>query len=235
MPQILIVEDNSTLRHELRDLLLSRGYTVFCSCTRTETLYIIQTETIHLCLMDVGLPDCSGFDLCKEMRKYYTKSIVMLTAYDQEEDIVQGFACGADDYVTKPFSIRILLSRVEAQLRTAQRQAVLPEILHVGNLQFHFKTCQVIKNGQPVNLGKVEFDILKILLKSSGRIVERSYLLTHIWDTNEKYIEDNTLSVHISRIRKYLGTYHGEQYIETVKNRGYRWSVLPGKNEVALW
>lgn len=225
MSQILIVEDNAELRRELRELLLSRGYTVFCAATRTEALNAVQMENINLCLMDVGLPDCSGFDLCQEMRKYYTKSIIMLTAHDQEEDIIKGFGSGADDYVTKPFSIKILLSRVEAQLRTVERQSDLPQVLFTGNLEIDFHSHTICKHGDPVSLGSAEFDILEILVRNSGRVVERSRFLQNVWDVNGKFIEDNTLSVNISRLRKALGTYDGKKYIETVKKHGYRWSI----------
>lgn len=235
MSQILIVEDNAELRRELKDLLLSQHYHVFCASTRVEALQTVQRNNIDLCLMDVGLTDCTGFELCREMRKYYNKSIIMLTAYDQEDDMVEGFACGADDYIIKPFSIKILLTRVEAQLRTAQRQADLPEIFFTGDLQIDFTAHVVKRNGKLINLGSAEFDILNILVRNSGKVVARKCFLQNVWDLNGKFIEDNTLSVHMSRLRKALGTYHGGQYIETVKKHGYRWvSPQAVQNEVCL-
>lgn len=230
MSQILIVESHSALRCELRDLLLSKGYEVVCAHTRMEVLHIVQTETIHLCLMDVDFPDCCGFSLCREMRKYYTKSIIMLTTYDQEEDVIKGLESGADDYITVPFSVKILLSRIEAQLRTVARRCSLPQLLFVGDLLFDFEACQVLKNGRSVQLGKAEFHIMEVLLHNRGKIVSRDYLLTHIWDASGKFIEDNTLSVHISRIRKALGFYQDKDYIETIKRQGYRWNIAVKNN-----
>lgn len=224
MSSILIIEDNAELRRELKDFLKSENYTVFCASTRIEALAIIQKEAIQLCLMDVGLTDCSGFDLCKEIRKYYTKAIIMLTAYDQEEDMIKGFDCGADDYVVKPFSIKVLLSRIKAHLRNAERQAELPEILFTGDLRINFEAREVRCRGKLINLGAAEFDILKILVHNSGVVVARTRFLQSVWDLNA-FIEDNTLSVYISRLRKALGTYQGEQYIETVKKHGYRWNI----------
>jgi DNA-binding response OmpR family regulator len=155
----------------------------------------------------------------------------MLTICNEEEDIITGLKNGADDYITKPFSIRILLMRIETQLRRNEWQAKKDsQIIFSGDLKVDLDTRKIYYDEEEIKLRSIEFDICEILLKNNGRIIKRDLLFESIWDCRNKFIEENTLNVHISRLRKSLKTYHGMQYIETVKSFGYRWNVEIIKN-----
>ena len=231
MFNILTIEDNTELQNEIKELLTSVGYQVFCADSRASALNILKFNKIDLCLLDVQLPDCSGFDLCLELRTFFMNPIIMLTICNDEEDILTGLRNGADDYITKPFSIRILLMRIETQLRRNEWQARKDsQIIFSGDLKINFDTRQIYLEEEELKLRSIEFDICEMLLKNNGRIIKRDLLFESIWDCKNKFIEENTLNVHISRLRKSLKTYRGMQYIETVKNYGYRWNVEIIKN-----
>lgn len=231
MFNILTIEDNTELQNEIKELLTSVGYQVFCADSRGAALNILKYNKIDLCLLDVQLPDCSGFDLCLELRVFFMNPIIMLTICNDEEDILTGLRNGADDYITKPFSIRILLMRIETQLRRNEWQARKDsQTIFSGDLKINFDTRQIYLEEEELKLRSIEFDICEMLLKNNGRIIKRDLLFESIWDCKNKFIEENTLNVHISRLRKSLKTYRGMQYIETVKNYGYRWNVEIIKN-----
>ncbi len=223
---ILTIEDNIELQTEIKELLTSVGYQVLCAQSRASALNFFKFNKIDLCLLDVQLPDCSGFDFCKEIRTFFLNPIIMLTICNEEEDIITGLRNGADDYITKPFSIRVLLMRIETQLRRNEWQAKKDtQIIFSGDLEIDLDARKIYHNEEEIKLRSIEFDICEILLKNNGRIIKRDLLFESIWDCKNKFIEENTLNVHISRLRKSLKTYHGLQYIETVKNFGYRWNV----------
>ncbi len=224
MQNILIIEDSPELRRELSELLGLNGYSILCAETGTEAQRILKSENIDLILLDNRLPDCTGFDLCGEIRNYYKNPIIFLTVCDSEEDMITGFERGADDYVTKPFSGRILLSRIHAHMRRKNQQDTA-NILYSGDLEIHLDSRKVFRNHAEIQIGAVEQELLEILIKNSGRFVKRDVLLDVVWDSKNKYVEDNTLNVHISRLRKKLRHYNGVPYIETVKSYGYRWCI----------
>lgn len=224
---ILVIEDNLELQSEIKEILNSVGYHSLCAQNRALALECFKFNKIDACLLDVQLPDCSGFDLCVEIRAFYRNPIIMMTVCNTEEDIVKGLKNGADDYVTKPFSIRVLLSRIEAQLRRKEWQEKEEElpVIFSGDLTINFETRKIYLKDEELKLRNVEFDICELLLQNYGRIIKRESLFSNLWDSRNKFIEENTLNVHISRLRKALKTYQGNQYIETVKNFGYRWNV----------
>lgn len=229
---ILIIEDNIELQGEMKELLTSVGYHVFCAQSRISALNYFKFNKIDLCLLDIQLPDCSGFDFCIEIRTFYRNPIIMLTVCQDEEDIITGLQNGADDYITKPFSIRVLLTRIETQLRRKEWDTKEENcgIIFSGDLIINFDTRKIFLGEEELKLRNVEFDICELLLCNNGKILKRDLLFNKIWDSKNKFIEENTLNVHISRLRKSLRTYQGVQYIETVKNFGYRWNVAVLKN-----
>ncbi|WMJ85657.1 response regulator transcription factor [Anaerocolumna sp. MB42-C2] len=223
---ILIIEDNTELQNEVKELLTSAGYQVLNAQSRSSALCYFKFNKIDLCILDVQLPDCNGFEFCLEIRTFFKNPIIMLTVCNEEEDIITGLKNGADDYITKPFSIRILLMRVEAQFRRNELQAQKDtQIIFSGDLTINFDSRKIYLDEEEIKLRSIEFDLCEILLKNNGRIIKRELLFESIWDCKNKFIEENTLNVHISRLRKSLKTYRGSQYIETVKNYGYRWNV----------
>ncbi|MEE1086181.1 MAG: response regulator transcription factor [Schaedlerella sp.] len=232
MNKILLIEDDNILASEIADFLRENNFSITIAHSGKEAFRFLSEQSYDICLLDVGLPDCSGFDLCKKIRLQFFLPIIMVTAFDNEEDIILGLNCGADDYIIKPCSLRILLSRIASQLRRKnwfEKKEVLS--LKSGELLIDLKHCMILKNNVCLPVGDIEFKLCAALAQSDGRIMPRDLLLDRIWDTNERFIENNTLSVHISRLRKKLGTFHNEAYIDTVKGIGYRWN-FPVKKEL---
>jgi len=231
MSTILIVEDDSDLVKELTEILSEEGYYVLAANNGAEAIIQLQRQPVDLCLLDIGLPDCSGFDLCEKIRMFCKNPIIILTACDTEENIISGLRKGADDYITKPFSINILLSRLDSQLRRKEWETTdSRNVLFSGDLEIDFDKRKILRQKEEIPLRSVEFDICGILLRSNGNIVKRDLILDGIWDSKNKFVEDNTLSVHLSRLRKQLGSYNGDTYIKTVKGVGYCWNIRIIKN-----
>ena len=213
--RIFILEDDTFLRDGLCDMLQKEGYITVSACTCKEAQEIIDSTGFNLIILDVMLPDGNGFDLCSKLRESDCGTpILFLTACDDEIQIVRGLDCGADDYVTKPFKLLELLSRVRALMR---RNA--GSIFKSRDITIDMENMTVKKNGENIFVTPTEFQILSILIRNNGVIVTRGTLLQNIWDDNDSFIDDNTLSVHVSRLRKKIGAKH----IVTIRGIGYRW------------
>ena len=212
---ILLVEDDAFLREGLTTLFENEGYRVCAVRTAGEARGVICDGAFDLAVLDVRLPDGSGLDLCREIKNKSSASpVLMLTACDDENEIVAGFDAGADDYVTKPFGIRVLLSRIRALLRRAS-----PAMYEHNGLYVDFLKMTVRKNGEQIYLTPIEFQLLTKLIKNAGIVVTRNSLLAAIWDNDGSFIDDNTLSVHISRLREKIAS----PELVTVRGVGYRW------------
>lgn len=224
--KILLVEDDFLLARELRAFLVQNDFLVDAVQSGHDATEMLKMGTYSLCLLDVGLPDCSGFDLCRSIRSAYSLPIIMLTAYDNEDDIIRGLESGADDYVTKPYSVRVLLSRIHAQIRRIEKEDLSPSnIIISGDLKIDIKHKMVMHSGNELPISGMEFDLCAALAMSDCRIMPRDMLLENIWDSKGKYVDDNTLSVLVSRLRKKLGIFGDTPYIDTVKGIGYRWNI----------
>ncbi len=213
--KILVVEDDIFLRDGLSEMLKKDGYEVVAAedCKTAEILF--KKEKPELIILDVMLPDGNGFDLCTCFRAKDTEiPILFLTSCDDEFQIVRGLDAGADDYVTKPFKLLELLSRIRALLRRSKKT-----LYSTGNITVDISNMTVKKDGEVLCLTPTEFQILSALLRNSGVIVTRAVLLESIWDSDGLFIDDNTLSVHISRLREKIGA----QHITTIRGIGYRW------------
>ena len=214
--KIMLVEDDAYLRDGLCELLEKEGYMVESACNCKEGRMLLQKSSFNLVILDVMLPDGNGLELCTEIRNQGSDvPILFLTACDEEFQIVRGLDVGADDYVTKPFRLLELLSRVRALLRRRTGSTVYQN----NDLFVDVSTMSVKKNGENIILTPTEFQILSVLIQNSGIIVTRNNLLEKIWDCDGNFIDDNTLSVHISRLRDKIGADH----ITTVRGTGYRW------------
>lgn len=213
--KILLVEDDSFLRDGLCEMLGKEGYTVVSVSTVADACRSLD-DSVNLIILDVMLPDGNGFDFCESIRgKGWGVPILFLTACDDEIQIVRGLDAGGDDYVTKPFKLLELMSRVRALLRRNMASSVVKSsdlVIDMGNMT-------VRKNDEIIFVTKTEFQILSMLIRNNGIIVTRGVLLKSIWDDNGDFIDDNTLSVHISRLREKIGTAH----IKTIRGVGYRW------------
>lgn len=213
--KILLVEDDSFLRDGLCEMLGKEGYTVVSVSTVADACRSLD-DSVNLIILDVMLPDGNGFDFCESIRgKGWGVPILFLTACDDEIQIVRGLDAGGDDYVTKPFKLLEFMSRVRALLRRNMAGSVVKSsdlVIDMGNMT-------VRKNNEIIFVTKTEFQILSMLIRNNGIIVTRGVLLKSIWDDNGDFIDDNTLSVHISRLREKIGTAH----IKTIRGVGYRW------------
>lgn len=212
---ILLLEDDDFLRDGLCEMLESQNYSAHAVADVASARCEALESPFDLLIFDVMLPDGNGFALCRELREEGIQTpILFLTACDDELQIVRGLDSGADDYVTKPFKLQELLSRIRALLRRGGSSVIKSDeiVLDIAHMT-------VYKNGVDVFATKTEFQILAILIKNSGFIVTRDTLLQNIWEYSSDYVDDNTLSVHISRLRDKIG----RQYIKTVKGVGYRW------------
>ena len=213
--KIFILEDDVFLRDGLCEILQKEGYAITCACCYAQAEENLEKASFDLIILDVMLPDGNGFDLCRSIRESGCDTpILFITACDDEIQIVRGLDSGADDYVTKPFKLLELLSRVRALLRRSSATLVKS-----GAIIINPDTLTVKKDGENIFVTPTEFQILSILMRNSGTIVTRGTLLNNIWDDNNNFIDDNTLSVHISRLREKIGA----KYIVTIRSVGYRW------------
>lgn len=213
--RILLVEDDFYLRDGLCELLGKEGYEVSSGKDLCEARKLLPSKIWDLLILDMMLPDGSGLELCTQVRKSGNDvPILFLTALDEEYQIVRGLDAGADDYVTKPFKMLEFLSRVRALLRRRTSTVLRNLDTEIDIAAGHAKIGDV-----EVDLTPTEFQLLRVLFSNKGTTVTRSQLLQRIWDCDGDYIDDNTLSVHMSRLREKIGPNH----IVTVRGIGYRW------------
>lgn len=218
MKQILVIEDELFLRKNIKELLGKHGYEVWDAGSKEEAMqYILRKRPIDLYLIDVWLPDGDGFEVCEQIRVNDTAPVLFLTACDDEAAIVKGLQIGGDDYITKPFRTAELLSRIEANLRRME-MGPQKQIIQCGEIMLDVTQERAFKNGEDLGLGLMEYQLLEVLMRNAGRIVKRELLLGQIWDSSGKYVQDNTLSVSVRRLRNKVG----QEYIETVHGYGYR-------------
>ena len=220
-PRVLVVEDEFSIARGLCDVLSFRGYAVEHAADGRAALSFSTSQRFDLLLLDVMLPELDGLSVCKQLRESGAQlPIVMLTAKGSEDDIVRGFEAGADDYVTKPFSVRELLARVHALLKRSGKTS--SECFRVGAFEIDPTRSQARCDGTDVALTKREVMILKLLAEDPGRIVSRRVLLREAWEMNNSdQVETRTVDMHIAKLRKKLGK-RAEGLVETVRGQGYR-------------
>ena len=222
MKYILILEDDADLAAGMEMALMSDDFSFTICSTIKEAEEKFRQQTFDLLILDVNLPDGSGFELCRKIRKSSKVSIILLTARDMELDIVRGLECGADDYITKPFSTMVLRARIRALLR---RTAPEQETDYAqGPFRFQFATMEFLNNGIPVDLSRTEQRILYLLVFHPGQILTRERLMEWVWPDGTEYVEDNALSVGIRRLRDKLEDNPSKpEHIKTVYGKGYQW------------
>jgi len=217
MNTLLLVEDDAVLREGLAELFIREGYRVVEAGSVCEARAKLN-DAVQAIVMDVGLPDGDGVALCREWRAMGdTRPILFLTARDEEFDVVRGLDSGGNDYVTKPFRMQELLSRVRVLLRGSVPRRVTAR----GGFTVDETRMQITRDGEALPLTLTEYRILVLLLESKG-VVSRDRLLQLLWDDGGKYIDDNTLSVHMSRLREKVGA----AQIRTIRGVGYQWSDM---------
>ena len=226
---ILLVEDETSITEPLAEALRSEGFETRVAGTVAEALELARTAP-DLVLLDVMLPDGSGFDVCRELRQTSRVPIIMLTARGEEADRVVGLELGADDYVVKPFSAREVVARIRAVLRRVD--APEPDDdgpVEIGELRLDPARREATHRGEALELSRKEFDLLELLMRNAGSVVSRERLISEVWDTNW-FGSTKTLDVHVSGIRRKLGDDPSEpRYLHTVRGIGFRFAA-PGES-----
>ena len=221
---VLVVEDDAMIVEGLKLSLTQEGYQVRTAATKAEALAVLngpERNQIQICLLDVMLPDGNGYEICSEIRRNSNMPILFLTACDDEVHTVLALEQGADDYITKPFHIRELMARMKAVLRRTQGMPVESVLHQVGANQINLQTAKVYRDGQEVGLTAMEYKLLLVLLRHRGQLLSRQQLLGILWDDAGHYVNDNTLTVYMKRLRNKLDDREGV-YVETVRGMGYR-------------
>jgi DNA-binding response OmpR family regulator len=221
--KIMLVEDNEGIILGLEYLLTQEGYGVLTAKSVSQARKIMEREECDLILLDVTLPDGNGFSFCSEMKKTRKIPVIFLTVKEEESDVVKGLDLGADDYVIKPFRNRELLSRIRSVLRRNGVGNVV--LLQCGDIVMNPETGKVRRGDQPVELTKLEYKILYIMMSCPGKLFTRNEILADIWDVSGNFVNDNTLSVTMKRLREKLGDSEG-QLIKTIRGMGYRMEAL---------
>ena len=212
--KILLVEDDAALRGALEELLCREGYDVIKASNVSSARSAMNSE-VDLAMLDVGLPDGDGVSLCREWRDEGVQTpILFLTAKDEELDVVRGLDAGGNDYVTKPFRMQELLSRIRALLRRNQKETTVSR----SGITLDKAKLQASRDGEVLLLTVTEYKILAKLI-SERSIITRAALLDALWDVDSRFVDDNTLSVHVSRLREKVGSSH----IKTIRGVGYQW------------
>ncbi|MFD1409315.1 response regulator transcription factor [Kroppenstedtia eburnea] len=222
--KILVVEDEQILREIIKDYLLDAGYEVLEAADGRHALTLFQEHEVHLIILDIMLPELDGWSVCRRIRKASNTPIIMLTARSDEDDTLLGFELGADDYVTKPYSPRILLARAKRLLESRPAREHKNDTLSNGRISIHFPSRSVTVDGENCNLTHTEFEILACLMKNKGIIITREQLITKIWGYD--FVGDNrTVNSHIRNLRSKLGEH--AKSIVTVVRSGYKFEDQP--------
>ena len=220
---VLVVEDDNIIREGLQISLRQDGYDVLTAATKKEALDTISgNQMIDIFLLDVMLPDGDGYTICREIRKKSDAPILFLTACDDEVHTVLALEQGADDYIAKPFRIRELLARMKAIFRRVGRDVVQQSRIAIGDTELDLQAGKVYRNQKNIELTAMEYRLLLIFVNHRGQTLSRKQLLTDIWDEAGDFVNDNTLTVYIKRLREKLGDFEGQPLIQTVRGIGYR-------------
>lgn len=219
--KIMIIEDDETIRLGLKYYLKQENFEVLEAADGCGALKKINdNQDISLVLLDINLPDINGFDLFKQIKNIKDIPIIFLTANDLEVSVVMGLDMGADDYITKPFKARELISRIRNVLRRTNKED--SNIIKIKDIIIDMKQAKVFKDGIDVMLTALEYKILLTLALSPNIVFTREKILADIWDVNEEYVNDNTLTVYIKRIREKIDNKSDDSIIETVRGIGYK-------------
>lgn len=218
---IFLLEDDDAIALGLCYSLQNEGYNVTLAKSVSEATDIVEKSDFALYILDLTLPDGSGYDVCKKIKSLGDRPVIFLTAYDDEVNVVMGFDLGADDYITKPFRLKELLVRIKSVLRRYNK-AGGDTTVKIKNITINTNEAKVYKNGEEIVLTAMEYRLLLILLNNRGKVLSRSQLLENIWDVEGDFVEDNTLTVYIKRLRdKIEEDAASPQIIKTVRGLGY--------------
>lgn len=220
MTKILLVEDDGQIASYLGELLRAEGFDTQIAGSKKEASECLLVQAFDLVLLDVSLPDGNGFSICAEIKKEYEIPVIFLTASGDEYSVVAGLDMGADDYIAKPFRPRELISRIRSVLRRCKKEQ---RILSCGDLRVNVSSATVTKGEKELFLSALEYRLLLLLLQNKGQILTRNQLLEEIWDASGEYVNDNTLSVYMKRLREKIEENpQSPRLLHTIRGIGYR-------------
>ena len=220
MTKILLVEDDGQIASYLGELLRAEGFDTQIAGCKKEASECLLAQAFDLVLLDVSLPDGNGFSICAEIKKEYEIPVIFLTASGDEYSVVAGLDMGADDYIAKPFRPRELISRIRSVLRRCKKEQ---RILSCGDLRVNVSSATVTKGEKELFLSALEYRLLLLLLQNKGQILTRNQLLEEIWDASGEYVNDNTLSVYMKRLREKIEENpQSPRLLHTIRGIGYR-------------
>ncbi|MGF9916089.1 response regulator transcription factor [Paenibacillus ehimensis] len=225
MNKILLVEDDEALGLAIEFSLINEGYEVVRASSVKEAKQQFDHNTFDLAILDIGLPDGNGYDLCLHFKKQNDLSVIFLTALDEEANVVMGLDIGGDDYITKPFRVKELMSRVKVQLRKQARLETSSVILTSENIKIDTSQVKVYKNQETILLTNLEYKLLTAFMMNAHKALKRNEILLKITEGDEVFFDENTLSVYIKRLRdKVEDDPKNPQFIVTQRGLGYRWN-----------
>lgn len=226
MIKILIVEDDKTIAMGIDYALSQEGFAPHVCYDVSMAREVWDKDKFDLAILDVALPDGSGFELCKLIRAQSDTPVIFLTARDEEVNVVMGLDMGADDYITKPFRVRELISRIKSVLRRYNKQPQHNTVITLGDITINTGEAKVYKNGESVLLTALEYKLLLTLVNSAGMTLTRNQILEGLWDVAGDFVNDNTLTVYIKRLREKIEDDPGQpKIIQTVRGLGYKVGV----------
>ncbi len=229
MKRILFVEDDLSLIHGLSYALKKQGYELHIARTYLEAKTLWSKINCDLIILDVSLPDGSGYDLCQDIRKTSKVPILFLTVADEETEITMGLDIGGDDYITKPFKLAVLLSRINALLRRSENFSQPSIELNSNGIQVQMLKREVFKDGMKIQLTAGEYKLLCFFMENPNIVLSPEQILGRLWDCEENYIDNSSLTVYIRRLRaKIEDNPKTPSRIVTVRRMGYKWNILDG-------
>lgn len=227
MNKIMLLEDDLSLINGMSFAFQKEGYEVDIARTVREAEDKWADGKYDLLILDVSLPDGSGFEICKKVRLTSKVPIIFLTASDEEINIIMGLDMGADDYITKPFKLGVLMSRINALLRRARDFSSAETELQSNDIKVLLLQGQVYKNGELIDLTAAEYKLLCLFMQNPNVILSKEHILEKLWDSESSYVDDNTLTVYVRRLRmKVEDNPSNPQMLVTVRRMGYKWNVI---------
>jgi DNA-binding response OmpR family regulator len=228
MRRILLVEDDLSLIEGLKFSLSKHDFDVTVARTVKEAGEIFSLNEYQLIILDLMLPDGSGFDICKSIRQQSAVPIIFLTASDEEVNVVMGLDLGGDDYISKPFKLNELISRINAILRRSSTESSKTELSSNG-IVVKLLEGRALKNGKDMELTSAEYKLLCLFMKNPRRVMSRDQIMQELWDSHESFIDDNTLNVYISRLREKIEENPKHpSFLVTLRGMGYKWNITEG-------
>lgn len=223
MKRLLLVEDDEAIALGLEYSLRQENYEVIVCNDVTTAKNVIMNDDFDIALLDISLPDGNGFELCKLLKERKDVPVIFLTARDDEGSVVMGLDIGGDDYITKPFRIRELQSRIRSVLRRTEKKPSENQILHYGNVEVNIAEGKVRRKGEDLFLTALEYRLFLTLINNEGKIITRNQLLESIWDVSGEFVNDNTLTVYIKRLREKIeDDPQNPTIIKTERGLGYK-------------